>query len=41
VEQGTHDDLVKVEDGAYSALISRQMQAQTALENNDVPDQAS
>jgi ABC-type dipeptide/oligopeptide/nickel transport system ATPase component len=37
VEQGTHDDLIQVEDGAYSALISRQMQAQKTLENHGGP----
>lgn len=32
VEQGTHDGLIQ-EDGAYSALISRQMQAQKSLDS--------
>ena len=32
VERGSHDDLVKIEDGAYSNLVSRQMQAQKKLD---------
>ncbi len=33
VEEGSHDDLLVDPDGAYSALIKRQMQAQNSLEN--------
>lgn len=33
VEEGSHDDLIVNPDGAYSALIKRQMQAQHSLEN--------
>lgn len=33
VEEGSHDDLIDNPDGAYSALIKRQMQAQQSLEN--------
>jgi ABC-type multidrug transport system fused ATPase/permease subunit len=33
VEEGSHDDLIDNPDGAYSALIRRQMQAQQSLEN--------
>ena len=41
VEQGRHDDLILKPDGAYSALIRRQMEAQAVLDNgsgNDAPD---
>ena len=38
VEEGSHDDLIVNPDGAYSALIKRQMQAQESLENpTDIP----
>lgn len=33
VEEGSHDDLIDNPNGAYSALIKRQMQAQQSLEN--------
>jgi ABC-type multidrug transport system fused ATPase/permease subunit len=33
VEEGSHDDLIENPDGAYSALIKRQMQAQLPLES--------
>jgi ABC-type multidrug transport system fused ATPase/permease subunit len=33
VEEGSHDDLIENPEGAYSALIKRQMQAQQSLEN--------
>jgi ABC-type multidrug transport system fused ATPase/permease subunit len=33
VEEGSHDELIDNPDGAYSALIKRQMQAQQSLEN--------
>ena len=33
VEEGSHDDLIVDPDGAYSALIKRQMQAQQSLDN--------
>ena len=33
VEEGSHDDLTVNPNGAYSALIKRQMQAQNSLEN--------
>ena len=33
VEEGSHDELIENVDGAYSALIKRQMQAQMSLEN--------
>jgi ABC-type multidrug transport system fused ATPase/permease subunit len=33
VESGAHNELIDVPDGAYSALIRRQMQAQEKLEN--------
>jgi ABC-type multidrug transport system fused ATPase/permease subunit len=36
VEQGAHDDLIQNQDGAYSALIRRQMQAQQTLDNHGV-----
>ena len=35
VEQGRHDDLILNPDGAYSALIRRQMEAQASLENGN------
>lgn len=35
VEQGSHDDLVANEAGAYSALIRRQITAQDKLERNE------
>jgi len=34
VEEGNHEELIKNENGAYASLISRQMNAQTKLENN-------
>lgn len=34
VESGSHDDLIEREDGKYSALIQRQMNAQNKLERN-------
>ena len=33
VEEGSHDDLIANPDGAYSALIKRQIQAQISLED--------
>lgn len=33
VESGSHDELVKLEDGAYSSLIRRQMNAQSTLDD--------
>lgn len=33
VEEGSHDDLIVNTDGAYSALIKRQLQAQHSIEN--------
>lgn len=33
VEEGSHDDLIVNPDGAYSALIKRQMQAQQSFDN--------
>jgi ABC-type multidrug transport system fused ATPase/permease subunit len=33
VEEGSHDDLIDNPEGAYSALIKRQMQAQQSLES--------
>lgn len=35
VEHGRHDDLIQNPDGAYSALIRRQMEAQALLENGN------
>jgi ABC-type multidrug transport system fused ATPase/permease subunit len=35
IEQGGHDELVANEDGAYSALIRRQLNAQDKLERNE------
>ena len=32
VERGSHDDLVKIEDGAYNNLVSWQMQAMKKLD---------
>lgn len=32
VEQGSHDDLLQNENGAYASLISRQMKAQKQLD---------
>jgi ABC-type multidrug transport system fused ATPase/permease subunit len=40
VEDGTHNDLIEKPDGAYSALIRRQMQAQDKLENG-APSESS
>lgn len=34
VEQGSHDALIQDPDGAYSALIKRQMEAQGMLESS-------
>ena len=34
VEEGSHEELVKDPNGAYSALISRQMEAQQKLEGS-------
>lgn len=33
VEKGSHDDLIRDKDGAYTALIRRQMEAQQMLAN--------
>jgi ABC-type multidrug transport system fused ATPase/permease subunit len=41
VEQGTHDNLIQSPDGAYSALIRRQMLAQQTLENPEVQSDAA
>jgi len=38
VEQGTHDELVEREDGAYSSLIRRQLEAQRKLDVGEVAD---
>lgn len=35
VERGSHEDLVKIEDGAYTNLIRRQMKAQSKLDGGD------
>ena len=35
VEQGSHDDLIQNPEGAYTALIRRQMEAQAMLENGN------
>lgn len=35
VEQGSHKDLIENPDGAYSALIRRQMEATEKLENRE------
>jgi len=35
VERGNHDDLIKIEGGAYTNLVSRQMQAQKKLDGPD------
>ena len=32
VESGSHEELVKLDDGAYTSLISRQMKAQSRLD---------
>lgn len=32
IEQGCHDELVKIGDGAYTNLVERQMQAQKKLD---------
>ena len=39
VEMGKHDDLIADENGFYSSLIHRQMEAQRKLEN--VPSEGS
>jgi len=39
VESGSHNELLKDPDGAYAALISRQMQAQEKLERGDAETQ--
>jgi ABC-type multidrug transport system fused ATPase/permease subunit len=41
VEDGTHNDLIEKPDGAYSALIRRQMQAQDKLDNGASPSESS
>jgi len=33
VEKGSHDDLIQNQDGAYSSLIRRQMEAQQMPDN--------
>jgi ABC-type multidrug transport system fused ATPase/permease subunit len=35
IEQGNHHELIEKENGAYSALIRRQMDVQTKLENGE------